>query len=73
MTHHLAEAYSKIVLLQNGGQSEDRLSSKGCCDGSLPRQAVSAANLRDRPFDNAEVRTNGIQTLYQSAVGQGYS
>ena len=28
---------------------------------------------RDRPFDNAEVRTNGIQPLYQSAVGQGYS
>ena len=44
MTHHLAEAYSKIVLLQNGVQSEDRLTSKGCCDGSLPRQAVSAAD-----------------------------
>jgi hypothetical protein len=44
MTHHLAEAYSKIVLLQNRVQSEDRLTSKGCCDGSLPRQAVSAAD-----------------------------
>jgi hypothetical protein len=29
--------------------------------------------LRERPLDHAEDRTNGIQTLYQSVVGLGYS
>jgi hypothetical protein len=30
-------------------------------------------NSRERPLDNAEERTNGIQTVDQSVVGRGDS
>jgi hypothetical protein len=37
------------------------------------RPRMLSGNLRERPLDNAEERTNGIHTLDQSVVGRGYS
>jgi hypothetical protein len=77
MTHHLAEAYSKIALLQNGGHQKTGSPRKDVAMDRYPDRQyllrMLPGNLRERPLDKAEDRTNGIPTLDQCVVGRGDS